>query len=84
MIRVFITGGAGYLGCILCEHLLAAGHDVTVLDNLMFGPAALCNSVPIPASILSSAMRKRIRGCDAGGQGGCDHSPGRAGRGSPV
>lgn len=41
MIRVLITGGAGYLGCILCEHLLANGYEVTVLDNLMFGPAPL-------------------------------------------
>jgi nucleoside-diphosphate-sugar epimerase len=41
MIRVLVTGGAGYLGCILCEHLLHAGYDVTVLDNLTFGPAGL-------------------------------------------
>ena len=35
--RVFITGGAGYIGSILCEHLLAAGHHVTVLDALLNG-----------------------------------------------
>ncbi len=35
--RVLVTGGAGYLGSILCEHLLLAGHRVTVLDNLMYG-----------------------------------------------
>jgi nucleoside-diphosphate-sugar epimerase len=23
--RLFVTGGAGYLGSVLCEHLLAAG-----------------------------------------------------------
>jgi nucleoside-diphosphate-sugar epimerase len=34
---VLITGGAGYLGSILCEHLLANGFRVTVVDNLMFG-----------------------------------------------
>jgi nucleoside-diphosphate-sugar epimerase len=37
MTRVFITGGAGYLGSILCEHLLNKGFSVTVLDNLMYG-----------------------------------------------
>lgn len=35
--RILITGGAGYLGSILSEHLLAKGYCVTVLDNLMYG-----------------------------------------------
>lgn len=35
--HVFITGGAGYLGSILCEHLLNKGYRVTVLDSLMYG-----------------------------------------------
>ncbi len=37
LIRVLITGGAGYLGSILTEHLLATGYQVTVLDNLTYG-----------------------------------------------
>jgi len=39
--RILVTGGAGYLGSILCEHLLAAGHQVLVLDNLMYGAPSL-------------------------------------------
>ena len=35
--HVFITGGAGYLGSILCEHVLDKGYRVTVLDSLMYG-----------------------------------------------
>ena len=27
--RVLVTGGLGYLGSIICEHLLDAGFDVT-------------------------------------------------------
>jgi nucleoside-diphosphate-sugar epimerase len=35
--RVLVTGGLGYLGSILCEHLLHAGFQVRALDNLMYG-----------------------------------------------
>ncbi|MGA2506772.1 MAG: NAD(P)-dependent oxidoreductase [Chitinispirillaceae bacterium] len=41
MNHVLITGGAGYLGSILCEHLLVAGYKVTVIDNLMYGQNSL-------------------------------------------
>jgi nucleoside-diphosphate-sugar epimerase len=36
-LHVLITGGAGYLGSILSEHLLSAGYRVTVLDALIYG-----------------------------------------------
>ena len=35
--RILVTGGAGYVGSVSVERLLAAGHDVTVLDNLATG-----------------------------------------------
>jgi len=39
--KVLITGGAGYLGSTLVEHLLYKGHQVTVLDNLMYKQTSL-------------------------------------------
>ncbi|MGV3621466.1 MAG: NAD-dependent epimerase/dehydratase family protein [Archangium sp.] len=34
MKQVLITGGAGFIGCLLAERLLASGHEVIVFDNL--------------------------------------------------
>ena len=35
--RVLITGGAGFLGSHLCDALLAEGHTVLAVDNLLTG-----------------------------------------------
>jgi len=35
--RVLVTGGAGFLGSHLCDRLLAEGHDVIAMDNLLTG-----------------------------------------------
>jgi len=39
--KVLITGGAGYLGSILTQHLLDNGYRVDVLDNLMYEQTSL-------------------------------------------
>ncbi len=38
--RVLVTGGAGFLGSHLCDHLLAHGHHVICMDNLITGNTA--------------------------------------------
>ena len=35
--RVFITGGAGFIGSHLSDHYVNAGHQVTILDNFSTG-----------------------------------------------
>ena len=35
--RVLVTGGAGFLGSHLCDSLLAEGHHVVAVDNLITG-----------------------------------------------
>ncbi|WP_274631331.1 UDP-glucose 4-epimerase GalE [Arvimicrobium flavum] len=49
--RIFVTGGAGYIGSHFCVAALQAGHDVVVFDNF-------CNSDPgVPSRIARIARR---------------------------
>jgi len=38
--RVFITGGAGFIGSHLADHYVSAGHEVSLLDNFSTGSQA--------------------------------------------
>ncbi len=58
--RLLVTGGAGYIGSIVASHLLAAGHDVVVLDNLSRGHR---EAVPDEARLVVADL------LDAGGVG---------------
>ncbi len=35
--RILVTGGAGFIGSHLCDFLLAQGHEVVAMDNLLTG-----------------------------------------------
>ncbi len=39
--KVLITGGAGYLGSVIVGKMLNAGHEVVVLDKLLFNQTSL-------------------------------------------
>ncbi|WP_394839793.1 UDP-glucose 4-epimerase GalE [Pendulispora rubella] len=54
--RLFVTGGAGYIGSVVAAKLLQAGHDVTVFDNLSTGHREL---VPKAARFIQGDLLDR-------------------------
>jgi nucleoside-diphosphate-sugar epimerase len=44
MSKIFITGGSGYVGSFLVPYLLNLGHNVTVLDLMIYGELNLKNN----------------------------------------
>jgi UDP-glucose 4-epimerase len=52
--RVLVTGGAGYIGSVVTAQLIAAGHEVTVLDDLSTGYA---DAVPAGAVFVKGTLR---------------------------
>ena len=70
--RTLVTGGAGFIGSHLVDHLVAAGHRVTVLDDLSSGDEAnladACSAGDVRlvvGSILDhEAVARAVDGCD--------------------
>ena len=52
--KLLVTGGAGYIGSVVAAKLVAAGHDVTVLDDLSTGRA---EAVPKKATFVYGTLR---------------------------
>jgi UDP-glucose 4-epimerase len=55
-VRLLVTGGAGYIGGVVTQHLLRAGHQVTVLDDLSTGHA---DAVPDGAMFVRGDLAER-------------------------
>lgn len=63
--KIVVTGGAGYVGCVLIPHLLAHGYHVRVIDNLRFGGEGMLPNFIHPnfsfleGDVLDHAMMRR-------------------------
>lgn len=54
--KLLVTGSNGYIGTMLCDTLLKAGHDVTGLDTGFYEEAWL-----FPVDVLKTVIKKDIR-----------------------
>ncbi len=54
--KVLVTGGAGYIGSVVAEELLLAGHEVVVFDNLSRGHQ---KAVPPKAELVVGELADR-------------------------
>ncbi|MBC6464668.1 UDP-glucose 4-epimerase GalE [Actinomadura alba] len=52
--RLLVTGGAGYIGSVVSDQLLGAGHEVVVLDDLSTGHR---DAVPAGARLVVGTLR---------------------------
>ncbi|MBH1935392.1 UDP-glucose 4-epimerase GalE [Streptomyces sp. AV19] len=59
--KCLVTGGAGYVGSVVAAHLLAAGHTVTVLDDLSTGHR---DAVPEGARFIEGRVQDAARHLD--------------------
>ncbi|MFF0740996.1 UDP-glucose 4-epimerase GalE [Streptomyces sp. NPDC004111] len=59
--KYLVTGGAGYVGGVVAAHLLEAGHEVTVLDDLSTGFA---EGVPAGAAFVEGRIQDAARHLD--------------------
>ena len=64
--RVLVTGGAGYIGAVLCRQLIDAGHRPVVLDRLFWGRKPLAGlDVEIRSGDLRDFDQTMLEGIDA-------------------
>ncbi|MGY0458918.1 UDP-glucose 4-epimerase GalE [Kitasatospora sp. cg17-2] len=61
MSKYLVTGGAGYVGSVVAAHLLEAGHQVTVLDDLSTG---FREGVPAGAEFVEGRIQEAGRVLD--------------------
>jgi UDP-glucose 4-epimerase len=60
MMRVLVTGGAGFIGSHLCEALVARGDDVLVLDDLSTGRFGNIEHLDSVECVIDSVLHQDI------------------------
>jgi UDP-glucose 4-epimerase len=75
MMKLLVTGGAGYIGSVVSARLLEAGHEVVVLDDCSTGHA---DAVPGGARLVRETLREAASAVLADGFDGVLHFAARS------
>jgi nucleoside-diphosphate-sugar epimerase len=61
--RYLVTGGAGFIGSHVTEHMLGLGHAVTVLDNFATGKRENLDQVRVAVGAEAASRLRVVEGC---------------------
>jgi UDP-glucose 4-epimerase len=71
-LKLLVTGGAGYVGSVVANQLVEAGHETVVLDNLSKGHG---EAIPAGARFVVGDLLRYFNVAGASGRFGEDHHP---------
>ncbi len=66
---VLVTGGAGYIGALLCDELLESGREVRILDSLLHGQEDIAAALEAKGVQVHRADMRDAAGPGAGDDG---------------
>lgn len=58
--KILVTGGAGYIGSFVCRLLKEDGHDIVVVDNLVFGHRSAVEAEVEVGDLVDAAFIDRV------------------------
>jgi nucleoside-diphosphate-sugar epimerase len=69
-VRVILLGGAGYIGSVISTDLASRGHDVVIVDNLIYAPGGARPAAPAQTFVRGdfrdeTLLRSVLPGADA-------------------
>ena len=59
-LKILVTGGAGYIGSFVCRMLEDEGHELVIVDNLVYGHRASVSAPIETGDLLDSEFLEKV------------------------